>query len=70
MTDLPIGTVTFLFTDIERSTALARMLGPRWPQVLDGHHGILRGAIRDHGGITFGPKVMPSSPCSHQRWMR
>ncbi len=51
MTDLPTGTVTFLFTDIERSTNLARTLGARWIQALEEHHAILRGAIRYHGGI-------------------
>jgi len=29
MTELPSGTVTFLFTDIEGSTPLARALGAR-----------------------------------------
>jgi predicted ATPase/class 3 adenylate cyclase len=50
-TDLPTGTVTFLFTDIEGSTNLARTLGDRWHEVLEGHNAILRGAIRDHGGV-------------------
>ncbi|MBA2631512.1 MAG: hypothetical protein H0U86_00695 [Chloroflexi bacterium] len=48
---LPTGTVTFLFTDIEGSTNLARALGDRWPDVLHEHHLILRTAIRSHGGI-------------------
>jgi predicted ATPase/class 3 adenylate cyclase len=48
---LPSGTLTFLFTDIEGSTNLARTLGDRWPDVLDEHHDILRTAIRSHGGI-------------------
>ncbi|HEX9234980.1 MAG TPA: adenylate/guanylate cyclase domain-containing protein, partial [Actinomycetota bacterium] len=51
MTGLPTGTVTFLFTDIEGSTNLARTLGERWPEVLEQHHDILRKAIRDHGGV-------------------
>jgi class 3 adenylate cyclase len=51
MAELPTGTVTFLFTDIEGSTNLARTLGPRWVEVLDGHHSILRAAIRDHDGV-------------------
>ena len=50
-TELPIGTVTFLFTDIEGSTRLARSLGDRWSNVLEEHHRILRQAVRDHGGI-------------------
>ena len=56
MTDLPIGTVTFLFTDIEGSTNLARSLGSRWPQVLADHHNLLRGAIRTHHGIELNTK--------------
>jgi predicted ATPase/class 3 adenylate cyclase len=49
--ELPTGTVTFLFTDIEGSTNLARTLDSRWPGVLQEHHGILRGAIRGNNGI-------------------
>lgn len=49
--DLPTGTVTFLFTDIEGSTNLARRLRARWPDVLEEHHGILRRAIRGHRGV-------------------
>jgi predicted ATPase/class 3 adenylate cyclase len=50
MAELPTGTVTFLFTDIEGSTNLARTLGDRWPSVLEEHHAILRRAIREVGG--------------------
>jgi predicted ATPase/class 3 adenylate cyclase len=49
--DLPTGTVTFLFTDIEGSTNLARSLRARWPDVLEEHHSILRRAIRGHRGV-------------------
>jgi class 3 adenylate cyclase len=49
--ELPTGTVTFLFTDIEGSTNLARTLGSGWTQVLQEHNEILRQAIRDRGGI-------------------
>jgi predicted ATPase/class 3 adenylate cyclase len=51
MTGLPTGTVTFLFTDIEGSTNLARILGPLWPQVLAEHHELLRSEIESHHGI-------------------
>ena len=51
MTDLPTGTVTFLFTDIEGSTRLLQALGERWQPVLEDHNRLLRGAIRDGGGI-------------------
>jgi predicted ATPase/class 3 adenylate cyclase len=48
---LPTGTVTFLFTDIEGSTNLARTLGGEWRETLEEHHRLVRAAIRDHGGI-------------------
>jgi predicted ATPase/class 3 adenylate cyclase len=51
MPDLPIGTVTFLFTDIEGSTNLARTLGDRWAGVLEDHSAILRRAVRGHAGV-------------------
>ena len=50
MSDLPIGTVTFLFTDVEGSTRLVQTLGPRWPAVLTDHDTLLRSAIEGHGG--------------------
>ncbi len=34
MADLPTGTITLLFTDIEGSTRLLRSLGPRYAEVL------------------------------------
>ena len=49
MTDLPTGTVTFLFTDIEGSTGLLQTLGDRYPAVLDEHAAILRKAVADAG---------------------
>jgi predicted ATPase/class 3 adenylate cyclase len=51
MTDLPTGTVTFLFTDIEGSTGLLQALGDRYGAVLDEHAAILRRALADHGGV-------------------
>jgi predicted ATPase/class 3 adenylate cyclase len=49
--DLPTGTVTFLFTDIEGSTLMLQELGPRWREVLEEHNRILRDAIRAAGGV-------------------
>jgi predicted ATPase/class 3 adenylate cyclase len=40
--DLPEGTVTFLFTDIEGSTDLLKQLGDRYAEVLTDHRQILR----------------------------
>jgi predicted ATPase/class 3 adenylate cyclase len=46
--------LTFLFTDIEGSTRLARAHGDRWPQLLARHHELLRTAIEGHGGSIDG----------------
>ena len=51
MSEFLTGTVTFLFTDIEGSTDLARRLGNRWPDALGAHHEIVRRAITDHDGL-------------------
>jgi len=50
MPGLPIGTVTFLFTDIEGSTRLVQELGDKWTELLARHGAILRKAIADGGG--------------------
>ena len=47
---LPTGTVTFLFTDIEASTRLASTLGDRYGEVIATHHRLLREAIARHRG--------------------
>ena len=48
--ELPRGTVTFLFTDIEGSTRLLRQLGDRYGEILDAHRRILRAAMADREG--------------------
>jgi predicted ATPase/class 3 adenylate cyclase len=48
--NLPAGTVTFLFTDIEASTRLLRELGDRYGGLLADHHRILRSLVREGGG--------------------
>jgi YVTN family beta-propeller protein len=50
MPDLPSGTVTFLFTDIEGSTRLLRENRPNYGQILAEHGEILRAAFEKHGG--------------------
>lgn len=52
--DLPTGTVTLLFTDIEGSTRLLQRLGGRYPAVLARHHALIRAAVASHGGIEMG----------------
>src|ERR1700729_4275111 len=47
----PTGTVTFVFTDIEGSTALLERLGDGYGDVLFAHHALLRGVWEAHGGV-------------------
>src|SRR2546426_283847 len=51
---LSIGTVTFLFSDIEGSTKMLHRLGDRYAEVLEAHRRLIRDAFRVHGGIEFG----------------
>jgi predicted ATPase/class 3 adenylate cyclase len=53
MAELPTGTVTFLFTDIEGSTTLAQQYPAELPILLARHHAILRAAIEAHHGHVF-----------------
>lgn len=46
----PTGTVTFLFTDIEGSTALLKRLGERYGDVLSQHRRIVRETFAAAGG--------------------
>ena len=52
MGELPTGTVTFLFTDIEGSTRLLQALGAGWKTVIEDHNRLLGGAIHEAGGVT------------------
>src|SRR5919106_4282833 len=50
--DLPSGTVTFLFTDVEGSTKLLHELGSEgYAEALAEHRRILRRAFAAHGGV-------------------
>ena len=49
--ELPTGTVTFLFTDVEGSTRLLHDLGERYVEVLSEHRRVLREAFARHGGV-------------------
>ena len=51
MRQLPTGTVTFLFTDIEGSTRLLHELGDRYAEVLAEHRRQLREAVSRHCGV-------------------
>ena len=48
---LPVGTITFLRTDVEGSMRWIRRLGSSWDEVNAAHLAIIRGAIQDHGGV-------------------
>ncbi len=48
--ELPRGTVTLLFTDIEASTDLVRRLGDAYPAVLEDHRRLVREAVNAAGG--------------------
>jgi predicted ATPase len=66
--ELPTGTVTLLFTDIEGSTKLLDELGAeRYADVLDEHRRVLRNAFEQHGGIeidTQGDAFFVASACA------
>lgn len=49
-TGAPVGTITFLLTDIEGSTALWEQEGEPFREALAIHHALLRGQFRRHGG--------------------
>ncbi len=53
--ELPTGTVTFLFSDMERSTQLVRELGSAaFTDALEQHQRVVRGAIAASDGIELG----------------
>jgi predicted ATPase/class 3 adenylate cyclase len=50
--ELPTGTVTFLFTDVEGSTQLLHELGAEaYAETLTAHRRVIRGACALHGGV-------------------
>ena len=53
MIDLPSGTVTFLFTDIEGSTALWERDRGAMRRAVERHVDILRQAVAPHRGVTY-----------------
>ena len=48
--ELPDGTVTFVFTDIEDSTGLVLELGETYGQVIADHRRLVRSAVEDNRG--------------------
>ena len=51
MGNLPAGTVSLLFTDIEGSTRLLDELGQAYAGRLDEHNRLLRASFERHGGV-------------------
>ncbi len=50
MGELPTGTITMLFSDIEGSTMLLSGLGDRYGEALSAQRALLRTAFSSHGG--------------------
>jgi len=62
---LPIGTVTFLFTDIEGSTQLAQKFGVDYPGLVADHFSILRAEVSRAAGVevnTTGDGIFAAFP--------
>jgi class 3 adenylate cyclase len=51
MSSLPSGTVTFVFSDIEGSTALLKRLGDGYDRVLTDHRRLMRERFTARGGV-------------------
>jgi predicted ATPase len=69
--DLPTGTVTFLFTDVEGSTKLLHEVGAEaYAEALAEHRRVIREAIAAHGGIEVDTQgdaffvAFPSAPAA------
>ncbi len=56
MSDLPIGTVTFLFTDIQDSTPLWEQYPAAMSQVLTRHDELIEGLVQKHNGFPVRPR--------------
>jgi class 3 adenylate cyclase len=50
MPDMPSGTVTFVFTDIEGSTRLLKALGEQYGALLSEHRRLIRDVFQERGG--------------------
>jgi predicted ATPase/class 3 adenylate cyclase len=54
MGELPTGTVTLVFTDIEGSTRLLEKVGEGYAELLGAHRRALHESFARHGGVVFG----------------
>src|SRR5687767_714452 len=53
-TEPPVGTVTFLFTDVEGSTRIVDALGERYGDLLEHHRRLVFSAVEGHAGHPMG----------------
>src|ERR1700689_5952872 len=68
--ELPKGTITMLFSDIEGSTALLHRLGERYGEALSAQRALIRAAIAAWHGREMAPKATVSMSCSSPRPMQ
>ena len=54
MAELPTGTITLLFSDVEGSTALLSRLGDRYGEALLAQRALLRACFAESGGHEMG----------------
>ena len=70
--ELPTGTVTFVFTDVEGSTSLLSELGAeRYAEALADHRSVIRDACADNGGVevdTQGDAFFFAFPTASAPW--
>lgn len=70
MEQLPTGTITFLFTDLEGSTRLLQRLKEGYPGLLEEHARLIRRVVEQAGGHEVGTEgdafflVFPSAPAA------
>ena len=63
MQELPTGTLTLLFSDVEGSTALLNRLGEQYGQALSAQRTLLRAAFREFRGRELGTEGTAFSLC-------
>ena len=69
MRDLPSGTVSFLFTDVEGSTRRWEADSPAMSSAIERHFALLDEAIAAHDGVRFktiGDAIQAAFPTAHQ----
>ena len=70
MGEMPVGTVTFLFTNIEGSTRLWQEDEASMRQAVARHDRLLRDVVAGHGGVVFSTMAMGWRPRFRRRRRR